>query len=51
MMGAMSLWHWIVVILVITLLFGRNVISSTMADVAKGLKQLKDIHKEDADGN
>ncbi len=48
MMGAMSLWHWIVVILVITLLFGRNTISSTMEDVAKGLKKLKDINKEES---
>lgn len=47
MIGAMSLWHWLVVVLVITLLFGRNVISSTMADIGKGLRQLKDIHRED----
>lgn len=47
MMGAMSLWHWIVVILVIILLFGRGMISSTMEDVAKGIRKLKDIHKEE----
>lgn len=47
MMGAMSLWHWIVVIAVIALLFGRNMISSTMEDVAKGLRKLKDINKEE----
>lgn len=46
-MGAMSLWHWVVVILVVILLFGRGMISSTMADVAKGLRQLRDIHKEE----
>lgn len=48
MIGAMSLWHWIVVVLVIILLFGRGMISSTMEDVAKGLKKLKDIHKEES---
>lgn len=47
MMGAMSLWHWIVVVLVIILLFGRGVISSTMEDIGKGLKKMKDIHKEE----
>lgn len=47
MLGAMSIWHWLIVILVITLLFGRNVISSTMEDVGKGLKKLRDIQKEE----
>lgn len=47
MMGAMSLWHWIVVILVIAILFGRGMISSTMEDVAKGLSKLRDINKEE----
>lgn len=51
MMGAMSLWHWIVVIVVIALLFGRGMISSTMEDVAKGLKKLKDIHKEEQEND
>lgn len=46
MMGAMSLWHWVVVVAVVALLFGRNVISSTMADLGKGLRQLRDINKE-----
>lgn len=46
-MGAMSLWHWVVVILVIALLFGRGMISSTMEDVAKGLRKLRDINKEE----
>lgn len=48
-MGAMSLWHWAVVVLVIAVLFGRNVISSTLEDVGKGLRKLKDIHKEEHD--
>jgi sec-independent protein translocase protein TatA len=47
MLGAMSLWHWIVVIAVIALLFGRGMISSTMEDVAKGLRKLRDINKEE----
>lgn len=47
MLGAMSLWHWLIVIAVVSILFGRNMISSTMEDVAKGLKQLKNINRED----
>lgn len=47
LMGAMSLWHWIVVIAIIALLFGRGMISSTMEDVAKGLRKLRDINKEE----
>jgi sec-independent protein translocase protein TatA len=47
MIGAMSLWHWLVVIVVIALLFGRNMISSTTEDVAKGLRKLRDINKEE----
>ena len=37
-MGAMSFWHWALVILVIVLLFGRGKISDLMGDVAKGIK-------------
>jgi len=51
MIGAMSIGHWLIVILVITVLFGRNMISSTMEDVAKGLRKLRDINKEDLNGH
>jgi sec-independent protein translocase protein TatA len=40
-MGAMSFWHWALVILVIMLLFGRGKISDLMGDVAKGIKSFK----------
>lgn len=40
-MGAMSIWHWIVVIGVVTLLFGRNVVSGLMGDIAKGIKDFR----------
>jgi sec-independent protein translocase protein TatA len=43
----MSLWHWIIVVLVVIVLFGRNVISSAMADLGKGLRELRKIGKED----
>ena len=40
-MGSMSLWHWIVVIGVVLLLFGRGKISDLMGDVAQGIKAFK----------
>ena len=40
-MGSMSIWHWIIVIAVVLLLFGRGKISDLMGDVAKGIKSFK----------
>jgi sec-independent protein translocase protein TatA len=40
-MGSLSIWHWLIVILVIVLLFGRGKISDLMGDVAKGVKSFK----------
>ncbi len=40
-MGSMSIWHWIVVLAVVLLLFGRGKISDLMGDVAKGIKSFK----------
>ncbi|MDW8316140.1 MAG: twin-arginine translocase TatA/TatE family subunit, partial [Rhodovarius sp.] len=40
-MGSFSIWHWLVVLLVILLLFGSNKISSLMGDLAKGIKSFK----------
>jgi sec-independent protein translocase protein TatA len=46
-MGSMSIWHWIVVIAVILLLFGRGKISELMGDVAQGIKSFKKGMAED----
>ena len=40
-MGSMSLWHWVIVIAVVLLLFGRGKISELMGDVAHGIKAFK----------
>jgi sec-independent protein translocase protein TatA len=40
-MGSLSIWHWLLVIVVIMLLFGRGKISDLMGDVAKGIKSFK----------
>jgi sec-independent protein translocase protein TatA len=46
-MGSMSIWHWIVVIGVVLLLFGRGKISELMGDVAQGIKAFKKGMAED----
>ena len=40
-MGGLSIWHWIIVIAVVLLLFGRGKISDLMGDVAQGIKAFK----------
>ena len=46
-MGSMSIWHWIIVIAVVLLLFGRGKISDLMGDVAQGIKAFKKGMAED----
>ncbi|GAB4138724.1 MAG: twin-arginine translocase TatA/TatE family subunit [Sphingomonadales bacterium] len=48
-MGAFSIWHWLVVLLLVVLLFGRGKISEVMGDVAKGIKSFKKGLTEDED--
>ena len=40
-MGSMSIWHWLVVAVIVLLLFGRGKIPELMGDVAKGIKSFK----------
>ncbi len=40
-MGSFSLVHWLIVILVVILLFGRGRISDLMGDMAKGINSFK----------
>ncbi|MBV9348282.1 MAG: twin-arginine translocase TatA/TatE family subunit [Pseudolabrys sp.] len=47
-MGSFSLWHWIIVGVVVLLLFGgRGKISSLMGDFAQGIKAFKKGMSED----
>jgi sec-independent protein translocase protein TatA len=47
-MGSMSLWHWLVVGLVVLILFGgRGRISEMMGDLAKGIKSFRKGLAED----
>ena len=40
-MGGVSIWHWIIVGVIVMLLFGRGKVSELMGDVAKGIKSFK----------
>ncbi|MCA1440171.1 twin-arginine translocase TatA/TatE family subunit [Ensifer sp. IC4062] len=46
-MGSFSIWHWLIVLVVILLLFGRGKIPELMGDVAKGIKSFKKGMSED----
>lgn len=47
-MGAFSIWHWLIVLAVVLVLFGGGgKISRLMGDFGKGLKSFKKGMKED----
>ena len=47
-MGSLSVWHWLIFLVVALLLFGGSgKISSIMGDVAKGIKSFKKGMTED----
>lgn len=40
-MGAFSIWHWLLVLVVAMLFFGRGRISTLMGDVGTGIRNLR----------
>lgn len=46
-MGSFSIWHWLIVLAVVLLLFGRGKIPELMGDVAKGIKNFKQGMNDD----
>ena len=40
-MGFGSVWHWVIVLLVVLVLFGRGRVSEIMGDFGKGIKSFK----------
>jgi sec-independent protein translocase protein TatA len=40
-MGIGSLWHWIIVLAIVLILFGRGRISEMMGDFGKGISSFK----------
>lgn len=41
-MGSMSIWHWVIVLLVVVLLFGTKKLGNMGSDVGKAVKGFKD---------
>jgi sec-independent protein translocase protein TatA len=52
-MGSFSIWHWLIVLLVILLLFGGgSKLSNLMGDLAKGIKSFKkNMNDEEKDAS
>jgi sec-independent protein translocase protein TatA len=50
-MGSLSIWHWLIVILVLLLLFGSGKVSHLMGDFAKGIKSFKKNMAEEDDAS
>jgi sec-independent protein translocase protein TatA len=47
-MGTFSIWHWVIVLVVVLVLFGgRGKIPILMGDVAKGIKSFKSNMKDE----
>jgi sec-independent protein translocase protein TatA len=46
-MGSFSIWHWMIVLMVVLLLFGSGKVSGLMGDFAKGIKSFKKNMAED----
>ena len=46
-MGEFSIWHWLIVLAVVLLLFGGGKVSGLMGDLAKGIKAFKHTMADD----
>ncbi len=46
-MGSFSIWHWLIVLVVVLLLFGRGRIPDLMGDMAKGIKSFRKGMQDD----
>jgi sec-independent protein translocase protein TatA len=40
-MGFSSIWHWVIVLLIVLILFGRGRIAEMMGDFGKGISSFK----------
>ena len=46
-MDLFSIWHWLIVAVIVLLLFGRGKISDVMGEVGQGIKAFKKSMAED----
>ena len=50
-MGSMSIWHWVIVLVVVMLIFGTKKISNIGGDLGKAVKGFKDGVKGEEEKN
>lgn len=48
-MGAFSIWHWLIVLLVVVLVFGTKKLRNVGSDVGGAVKSFKDAMGEEND--
>jgi sec-independent protein translocase protein TatA len=48
-MGSMSVWHWLIVLVVVMLIFGTKKLGNMGSDIGKAVKGFKDGVKGDED--
>ena len=46
-MGSLSIWHWLIVLLVVILIFGTKKLRNMGSDEGGAVKSLKDAMKEE----
>ncbi len=49
-MGGLSIWHWLIVLVVVVLIFGTKKLRNIGQDVGGAVKGFKEGMKTDADG-
>ncbi|WP_037112738.1 twin-arginine translocase TatA/TatE family subunit [Pseudorhizobium marinum] len=50
-MGTFSAWHWLIVLAILLLLFGRGKIPQLMADLGRGIREFKQGMQDTGDDN
>ncbi|QCG96982.1 twin-arginine translocase TatA/TatE family subunit [Azospirillum sp. TSA2s] len=50
-MGSFSIWHWLIVLVIVLLLFGAGKLPNVMGDIAKGVKAFKAGLKDEDEAN
>jgi len=46
-MGSFSIWHWLVVLVIVMLVFGTKRVPGIMNDLAKGIRSFREGLKDD----
>jgi sec-independent protein translocase protein TatA len=47
MMGSLSIWHWLIVLVVVMLIFGTKKLGNMGSDLGKAVKGFKDGMRDD----